>query len=55
MRRLGVASLRRVWGVPRAGVATDAAASTTHFGFQTVPFEAKQGKVNDVFHSVADK
>lgn len=25
----------------------------THFGFETVPLEEKQGRVNDVFHSVA--
>jgi demethylmenaquinone methyltransferase/2-methoxy-6-polyprenyl-1,4-benzoquinol methylase len=28
---------------------------TTHFGEQTVPLEAKQGMVNDVFHAVADR
>ena len=28
---------------------------TTHFGERTVPLEAKQGLVNDVFHSVADR
>jgi demethylmenaquinone methyltransferase/2-methoxy-6-polyprenyl-1,4-benzoquinol methylase len=28
---------------------------TTHFGEQTVPIEAKQGMVNDVFHAVADR
>ncbi|MBK8084829.1 MAG: bifunctional demethylmenaquinone methyltransferase/2-methoxy-6-polyprenyl-1,4-benzoquinol methylase UbiE [Devosia sp.] len=28
---------------------------TTHFGEQTVPLEAKQGLVNDVFHRVADR
>lgn len=26
---------------------------TTHFGFETVPLEEKQGRVNDVFRSVA--
>jgi len=26
---------------------------TTHFGYQTVPLEEKQGRVNEVFHSVA--
>ena len=26
---------------------------TTHFGFETVPLQDKQGRVNDVFHSVA--
>src|SRR5579885_1649455 len=25
----------------------------THFGFETVPLEEKQGRVDDVFHSVA--
>ena len=25
----------------------------THFGFQSVPLEDKQGRVNEVFHSVA--
>ncbi len=29
--------------------------NTTHFGFQQVPTEQKQKKVNDVFHSVAAK
>ncbi|WP_395817118.1 bifunctional demethylmenaquinone methyltransferase/2-methoxy-6-polyprenyl-1,4-benzoquinol methylase UbiE [Devosia sp.] len=28
---------------------------TTHFGEQTVPLEAKQGMVNQVFHAVADR
>jgi demethylmenaquinone methyltransferase / 2-methoxy-6-polyprenyl-1,4-benzoquinol methylase len=28
---------------------------TTHFGEQTVPLEAKQGMVNEVFHAVADR
>jgi len=28
---------------------------TTHFGYQTVDAEAKQGKVAEVFHSVAAK
>ena len=28
---------------------------TTHFGEQTVPLDAKQGMVNDVFHAVADR
>src|ERR1700754_1732787 len=28
---------------------------TTHFGEQTVPLDAKQGLVNDVFHAVADR
>ena len=28
---------------------------TTHFGEQTVPLEAKQGLVNEVFHAVADR
>ncbi len=28
---------------------------TTHFGFETVPLTEKQGRVNDVFHSVAAK
>src|SRR6516225_12281043 len=27
----------------------------THFGFQEVPFERKQGMVDDVFHSVAPR
>lgn len=27
----------------------------THFGFQTVPIQEKQGKVADVFHSVAEQ
>ena len=27
----------------------------THFGFQQVPLTEKQGKVNEVFHSVAEK
>ena len=31
------------------------ASDTTHFGFQTVPTGEKQGRVNDVFHSVAAK
>ena len=26
---------------------------TTHFGFETVPLDAKQTRVNEVFHSVA--
>jgi demethylmenaquinone methyltransferase/2-methoxy-6-polyprenyl-1,4-benzoquinol methylase len=30
-------------------------AQTTHFGEKTVPLEDKQGMVNDVFHSVADR
>ena len=30
-------------------------AETTHFGEKTVPLEAKQGMVNDVFHAVADR
>src|SRR5215468_7176810 len=25
----------------------------THFGYESVPLEGKQGRVNDVFHSVA--
>ena len=25
----------------------------THFGFETIPLEDKQGRVDDVFHSVA--
>ena len=25
----------------------------THFGYESVPLEDKQGRVNDVFHSVA--
>lgn len=29
--------------------------ATTHFGFETVPLNEKQGRVNDVFHSVADR
>ncbi|MFM9974614.1 MAG: bifunctional demethylmenaquinone methyltransferase/2-methoxy-6-polyprenyl-1,4-benzoquinol methylase UbiE [Beijerinckiaceae bacterium] len=29
--------------------------ATTHFGFETVPTAQKQGRVNDVFHSVAAK
>jgi len=28
---------------------------TTHFGFETVRLEEKQGRVNDVFHSVAQR
>ncbi|QFU17961.1 bifunctional demethylmenaquinone methyltransferase/2-methoxy-6-polyprenyl-1,4-benzoquinol methylase UbiE [Microvirga thermotolerans] len=28
---------------------------TTHFGFQSVPLEEKQGRVNEVFHSVAGR
>src|SRR6218665_1619552 len=28
---------------------------TTHFGEQTVPLDAKQGMVNDVFHAVANR
>ena len=28
---------------------------TTHFGYETVPLTQKQGRVNDVFHSVAAK
>ncbi len=31
------------------------AQQTTHFGFETVPLQDKQGRVNDVFHSVAAK
>lgn len=31
------------------------AAAETHFGFQSVPLGEKQGKVNAVFHSVAEK
>ncbi|MGL4634430.1 MAG: bifunctional demethylmenaquinone methyltransferase/2-methoxy-6-polyprenyl-1,4-benzoquinol methylase UbiE [Beijerinckiaceae bacterium] len=31
------------------------AQQTTHFGFETVPLQEKQGRVNDVFHSVAAK
>jgi demethylmenaquinone methyltransferase / 2-methoxy-6-polyprenyl-1,4-benzoquinol methylase len=27
----------------------------THFGFQSVPLEEKQGRVNEVFHSVANR
>ena len=27
----------------------------THFGFQSVPLDEKQGKVNEVFHSVAGR
>ena len=30
-------------------------AETTHFGERTVPLSEKQGLVNDVFHSVADR
>jgi len=30
-------------------------AETTHFGERTVPLEAKQGLVNEVFHAVADR
>lgn len=30
-------------------------ADTTHFGFKTVPLTEKQGKVNEVFHGVANK
>jgi demethylmenaquinone methyltransferase / 2-methoxy-6-polyprenyl-1,4-benzoquinol methylase len=29
--------------------------ATTHFGFETVPLAAKQGRVDEVFHSVAAK
>ncbi|MGL4243566.1 MAG: class I SAM-dependent methyltransferase, partial [Beijerinckiaceae bacterium] len=28
---------------------------TTHFGFETVPLTEKQGRVDEVFHSVARK
>ncbi|WP_112662101.1 bifunctional demethylmenaquinone methyltransferase/2-methoxy-6-polyprenyl-1,4-benzoquinol methylase UbiE [Microvirga flavescens] len=28
---------------------------STHFGFKTVPLEEKQGRVNEVFHSVAGR
>ena len=27
----------------------------THFGYETVPLDDKQGRVNDVFHSVAQR
>jgi demethylmenaquinone methyltransferase/2-methoxy-6-polyprenyl-1,4-benzoquinol methylase len=27
----------------------------THFGYESVPLEDKQGRVNDVFHSVAGR
>jgi demethylmenaquinone methyltransferase / 2-methoxy-6-polyprenyl-1,4-benzoquinol methylase len=35
--------------------ASDFQPGTTHFGFETVPLGEKQGRVNDVFHSVAAK
>lgn len=38
-----------------AGSNIDPSEATTHFGFQTVPLAAKQAKVNDVFHGVAEK
>lgn len=31
------------------------ATDTTHFGFENVPLSEKQGRVNDVFHKVADR
>src|SRR3954452_20470424 len=37
------------------GQKADSMAETTHFGEKTVPLEAKQGMVNDVFHAVADR
>jgi demethylmenaquinone methyltransferase / 2-methoxy-6-polyprenyl-1,4-benzoquinol methylase len=37
--------------LPRSSTSSD----TTHFGFETVPLTEKQGRVNDVFHSVAQK
>jgi hypothetical protein len=36
-------------------LSTGAAAQETHFGFTTVPFEKKQGMVNDVFTRVAER
>jgi demethylmenaquinone methyltransferase/2-methoxy-6-polyprenyl-1,4-benzoquinol methylase len=36
-----------------AAKAGSAADDTTHFGYETVPLADKQGRVNDVFHSVA--
>jgi demethylmenaquinone methyltransferase / 2-methoxy-6-polyprenyl-1,4-benzoquinol methylase len=44
-------STTRVQVVPRPSTSSD----TTHFGFETVPLAEKQGRVNDVFHSVARK
>jgi demethylmenaquinone methyltransferase / 2-methoxy-6-polyprenyl-1,4-benzoquinol methylase len=40
--------------LPRPSASNDDNA-TTHFGFETVKTGAKQGRVNDVFHSVAAK
>src|SRR5215212_9031468 len=38
---------------PRQRKAAGMSHETTHFGYETVPFGEKQGRVNDVFHSVA--
>ena len=38
--------------VRRDGIMTD---ENTHFGFQSVPLDEKQGKVNEVFRSVASR
>ena len=43
------------WLSSTATVPPQPPAQETHFGFTTVPFEKKQGMVNDVFTRVAEK